>query len=146
MAHIVFSKTNISKATCFELEEIGSITIKDRNHAEVVVWNNKNESDRITVKQSEILPIMEKDRLLRSQEIDIIPSEKNGYYLAVNPFKQTEYKLFPYLTHIYCECHDYKNQTIWLDRNDVCCEHIFALLTFLGYSSLTKFLGKYQLK
>ena len=59
-------------------------------------------------------------------------------YLVRNPHKNTEYTIEPRIDYLFCNCSDYKNQSYAFETSEVCCKHIFAVLGYLGFSSLSE--------
>jgi hypothetical protein len=135
MSHIVFSRANICRVTWLDTEDIQEIYVKDRIHAIVTLVTG----EKIKVQTVELLPVMESVRRERAKNIEIKDIGDPDRLYAHNVIKDTHYSILPLIPYMVCECADYKNQSIFFDRNDVCCKHIYAALNYLGFKTLEEY-------
>lgn len=134
MSHVIFNFGNISQATWIERNEIKCITVLSDEKAKVSLKNG----DSVTVTREEIKPVIENKRLESSKNLEVLMTGFNTY-LVINPDKQTEYIIEPRIDYLFCNCSDYKNQSYAFETSKVCCKHIFAVLGYLGFSSLKEY-------
>lgn len=83
--------------------------------------------------------------------VDWRKQQAKGLYVApageqqfriVNPKKGTAYSVWAWWDGLDCECEDYKNQISILRQG--CCKHGYAVLTWLGFSTLKEYLESPQ--
>ena len=133
MPHPVFNYSNISQLTWFNRSEINQIFVKNSREA-IVILKDKVE---ITINRNQLKPIIEEKRSKSSEGLQVKESE--GFYLVKNPQKNTRYTVHPKSDHLFCNCSDYRNQYNAFESNQVACKHVFAVLGYLGFSSLKEY-------
>lgn len=62
-----------------------------------------------------------------------------------NEKKDTTYSVIACTDGVLCECEDFKNQVGYLDLGKGCCKHGYAVLNYLGFSSLGGYLNGKQI-
>ena len=135
MSHVIFSVTNICLATWLEREEIRQIHVKSNRFADVYLSNGAI----VSVTSEEIKPVMEQRRRSKALNVEVERLEKANYFTVKNPHKGTEYNVLPLMEHLSCNCPDYSNQSIAFNSEKVACKHIFAVLNYLQFSSITEY-------
>ena len=67
-----------------------------------------------------------------------------GGYVVKNERKGSRYIVTPYPDRIECACEDYTNQLRLnpetLGTKFACCKHVYAVLNYLGHSSLKEYM------
>ena len=134
MSHVIFNFGNISQATWIDRKEIKFITVLSDEKAKVSLKNG----EAFEVTRNEIKPVIENKRLESSKKLEVLTTGFNTY-LVRNPHKNTEYIIEPRIDYLFCNCSDYKNQSYAFETSEVCCKHVFAVLGYLGFSSLSEY-------
>jgi hypothetical protein len=62
--------------------------------------------------------------------LQVLPTNSNSY-LVRNTKTNTEYTVLPLIENLECNCSDY--------RKSIACNHVFAVLKFLGFSSIAEY-------
>jgi len=134
MRHLLFNFINVCNVTWLDRSDIKMILVKTQDYCIVTLKTG----EKIKVTAKEIKETITNRRKERAKNIEIIDNPDNTY-TARNSIKESEYQLIPKDSYIYCTCPDYSNQSIALKSDDVCCKHIWALLGYLGFSSLSEY-------
>lgn len=135
MQHVVFNATNIGSATWLEREEIRQIHILNNRICHVYL----PDGSKVKVTAEEIKPVMEERRRARAGNVEVTKLGTANYYTVRNPHKGTEYSVLPLMEHLTCTCPDYNNQSIAFDTEKIACQHIFAVLNHLQFSSIAEY-------
>jgi E3 ubiquitin-protein ligase DOA10 len=77
-------------------------------------------------------------RKAQSKDIQAIQNSESKF-TAFNPESGSRYSVDVSRSMIACSCEDYRNQITFLGRG--CCKHGYAVLEFLGFSSLKDYLN-----
>lgn len=82
----------------------------------------------------------------RSADLEVIPVPLCGSFTVRNPKRNTQYLVYLMGKHIECGCEDFARQIRdnpeMFGTEHACCKHIYAVLGFLGHSSLKDFIYK----
>jgi len=75
----------------------------------------------------------------RRQGAALVVTQDLDSFGVVNPGKETVYRVEARRDGVFCPCDDFNNQLEFFGRG--CCKHGYAVLGFLGLSSLADYLG-----
>jgi len=75
----------------------------------------------------------------RRQGAALVVTQDLDSFGVVNPGKETVYRVEVRRDGVFCPCDDFNNQLEFFGRG--CCKHGYAVLGFLGLSSLADYLG-----
>ncbi|MFM7530435.1 MAG: hypothetical protein ACKO63_18465 [Nodosilinea sp.] len=75
----------------------------------------------------------------RRQGAALVVTQDLDSFGVVNPGKETVYRVEARRDGVFCTCDDFNNQLEFFGRG--CCKHGYAVLGFLGLSSLADYLG-----
>lgn len=72
----------------------------------------------------------------------VIQGTTRKAFYVVNPVKSTTYNLLLFSDGIDCDCKDYEMQIGQFKKG--CCKHGYAVLNYLGFDSLKKYIQTYK--
>ena len=82
----------------------------------------------------------------RSTDLEVIPVPLCGSFVVKNQKRKTQYLVYLMGKRIECGCEDFnrqiRNNPEMLGTEHTCCKHIYAVLGFLGHSSLKDYINK----
>lgn len=101
----------------------------------VGLWN-----DSIFIQKAEFIKLLSSDRRQRSKALKVTENVfDNTVFTVRNENKGTAYRVETHQDYINCSCKDYDNLSQDLGTKKVSCKHIYAVLGFLGHSSLNEY-------
>jgi len=79
-------------------------------------------------------------RKAQARALTVAPTSNPNAYNVANPKKGTSYRVFAFgKSGVACSCEDAGNQLKLLGRRG-CCKHGYAVLSYLGYASLSDYI------
>ncbi len=101
------------------------------------LWN-----DSVFISKVEFIKLLSTDRRQRSKALKVTENVfDNTVFTVRNENKGRAYRVEAHQDYINCGCKDYENLSQDLGTNKVSCKHIYAVLGFLGHSSLNEYIN-----
>lgn len=85
-------------------------------------------------------------RQRRSQKLQVSTTEYGNVFMITNPENHNRYPTRTIATGVECRCRDYEKQQELITGSRHCCKHGYAVLSYLGYSSLAEYLAANSLQ
>jgi predicted nucleic acid-binding Zn finger protein len=80
------------------------------------------------------------ERRMRAAQQLTVSQSRPHWFTVANPAKASSYAVVVVGSGPVCECQDYRNQAVLLGK--AVCKHSYAVLTALGYGSLSAYLAR----